>query len=116
MSRKATDWTVVPKLKKDIDLEFKRERPDCFAEACHIQTCLDKQRWQQAKCQHLIDSLHICCIQIFHQYKGRVPVSCPDLDKNPLQQHYYKQLKRLGLQPPKQAANSDTYTQPKTSS
>lgn len=65
----------------------------CYPRACAIQSCLDRNGFNQAKCEHLIDDLYRCC-HSFYQQRGRDAQadSCPipsvvDRRINRMQQH-----------------------------
>ncbi|KAJ5553197.1 hypothetical protein N7494_002575 [Penicillium frequentans] len=50
----------------------------CHPRACAIQNCLNKNSWQEEKCQAQIDALYECC-NAFYQERGDQAsvVSCP---------------------------------------
>ncbi|KAL9935466.1 hypothetical protein V8E36_005814 [Tilletia maclaganii] len=52
--------------------------PACHPEACAIQSCLQKNSFQQEKCEHLVQELYRCCAQ-FYREKGNEAESdsCP---------------------------------------
>ena len=41
----------------------------CKAQACRIQDCLKKNRYDESKCTYLIDALYACCHK-FYEAKG----------------------------------------------
>lgn len=49
-----------------------------MAQQCAIQDCIQKNRYDESKCQQQIDSLYACCAT-FYKMKGRdaSSVSCP---------------------------------------
>ena len=81
---------------RDEELTMSTERTKCYREACQIQNCYAKHRYNMSKCHRQIDLLHLCCVQVYHSHQ-LVPVSCPDIDKNPLYERYMKQLDKLKL-------------------
>ncbi|KAL1586910.1 hypothetical protein WHR41_04213 [Cladosporium halotolerans] len=52
--------------------------PPCHPRACAIQDCIQKNNFNEAKCQKQIDALYECC-NLFYQRKGDEAsvVSCP---------------------------------------
>ncbi|KZZ97988.1 mtcp1 [Ascosphaera apis ARSEF 7405] len=63
-------------LKEDIATD-----PPCHARACAIQNCLNKNGFQESKCQAQVDALYECC-KAFYEAKGddAKTVSCPKPD------------------------------------
>ena len=54
----------------------------CHPQACRIQSCLQKNTFQQDKCENLIDDLYRCCARFYRdgtttQSKGIQPDACP---------------------------------------
>ncbi|KAF3917120.1 hypothetical protein ABW20_dc0106332 [Dactylellina cionopaga] len=58
--------------------EAVRQDPPCHSKACAIQNCIQKNGYDESKCQQQIDALYACCAE-FYQQKGRdaTSVSCP---------------------------------------
>lgn len=52
--------------------------PPCHPQACAIQACIQKNNYDEAKCQRQIDALYECCNK-FYQKEGddASTVSCP---------------------------------------
>ncbi|KDN36926.1 DUF1903-domain-containing protein, partial [Tilletiaria anomala UBC 951] len=51
----------------------------CHAHACAIQSCLQKNTFQQDKCEGLIDALYRCCARFYrsHGTDAKQPDACP---------------------------------------
>ncbi|KAK6344458.1 Cx9C motif-containing protein 4, mitochondrial [Orbilia brochopaga] len=60
-----------------IDEAIKQD-PPCYSKACAIQSCIQKNNFDESKCQDQIDALYACCAE-FYRRKGRdaKSVSCP---------------------------------------
>ena len=51
----------------------------CHPQACAIQACIQKNTFNQAKCEHLIDALYKCCSSFYAsnpKYENQ-PDACP---------------------------------------
>ncbi|KAK4540571.1 Cx9C motif-containing protein 4, mitochondrial [Oleoguttula mirabilis] len=61
------------KLEEDVKFD-----PPCHPRACAIQDCIQKNNYDEAKCQKQIDALYECC-NLFYQRNGDDAscVSCP---------------------------------------
>ncbi|KAF2722783.1 DUF1903-domain-containing protein [Polychaeton citri CBS 116435] len=61
----------------EIEKDLKTD-PPCHPRACAIQTCIQKNNFNEEKCQREIDALYECCNQ-FYQRNGdeASTVSCP---------------------------------------
>ncbi|EWC44360.1 hypothetical protein DRE_01186 [Drechslerella stenobrocha 248] len=55
-----------------------RQDPPCYSKACAIQSCIQKNQFDESKCQGQIDALYACCAEFYRQ-KGAdaKSVSCP---------------------------------------
>ncbi|KAH9845517.1 DUF1903-domain-containing protein, partial [Teratosphaeria destructans] len=60
-------------LEKDLKTD-----PPCHPRACAIQECIQKNNYNEEKCQKQIDALYECC-KLFYQRNGDDAscVSCP---------------------------------------
>ncbi|KAF2221146.1 hypothetical protein BDZ85DRAFT_266359 [Elsinoe ampelina] len=60
-----------------LDADLKTD-PPCHALACQIQDCLQKNQYDQSRCEKEIDRLYECC-NAFYQKNGddSQNVSCP---------------------------------------
>ncbi|KAI1824243.1 DUF1903-domain-containing protein [Xylaria intraflava] len=53
-------------------------KPPCHPRACAIQACLERNGFNQAKCEHLIDALYECCDAFYRKNgDGATTASCP---------------------------------------
>lgn len=52
--------------------------PPCQRLACAIQTCIQRNQFQQERCNHIVRDLHRCCKQFYerHGNDARTP-NCP---------------------------------------
>ncbi|KAH8552834.1 mature-T-cell-proliferation protein [Umbelopsis sp. PMI_123] len=51
------------------------EKQTCMKEACAIQACLEKNQYQEKRCQDVIDKLRACCEKLLDE--GGSSPSCP---------------------------------------
>ncbi|KAI9284972.1 hypothetical protein BC943DRAFT_325129 [Umbelopsis sp. AD052] len=51
------------------------ETQACMKEACAIQSCLEKNQYQEKRCQDVIDKLRACCEKLLDE--GGSSPSCP---------------------------------------
>lgn len=49
----------------------------CHPLACQIQTCLQKNNFNQAKCENLVDDLYRCCLKVYKEDPNLEMDSCP---------------------------------------
>ncbi|KAI5810122.1 hypothetical protein DFH27DRAFT_538226 [Peziza echinospora] len=42
-----------------------RSDPPCFPRACAIQSCLQKNQYDEQKCTKLVDALYECCAALY---------------------------------------------------
>ncbi|KAJ6259524.1 hypothetical protein Dda_5161 [Drechslerella dactyloides] len=58
--------------------EAVKQDPPCHSKACAIQDCIQKNGFDESKCQQQIDALYACCAE-FYRLRGRDArsVSCP---------------------------------------
>ncbi|KAM3581694.1 Cx9C motif-containing protein 4, mitochondrial [Umbelopsis sp. WA50703] len=52
-----------------------KETQSCLKEACAIQSCLEKNQYQEKKCQEVINRLRECCEKLLDE--GGSSPSCP---------------------------------------
>ncbi|KAI1175416.1 hypothetical protein F4777DRAFT_550698 [Nemania sp. FL0916] len=53
-------------------------KPPCHPRACAIQNCLEKNNFNQTKCEHLVDALYECCAAFYKQNgETATTASCP---------------------------------------
>ncbi|KAA8894087.1 hypothetical protein FN846DRAFT_975990 [Sphaerosporella brunnea] len=69
--------------------EALRAVPPCFPRACAIQSCLQRNGYNESKCGAEIDALYECCIEMYkHEGLAEKNVCCP---KKPLLELKVKQ-------------------------
>ncbi|KAK9475690.1 hypothetical protein V1514DRAFT_339329 [Lipomyces japonicus] len=52
----------------------------CHKEACAIQNCLQRWRYDESKCTDAIDALYACCSNMYVQDPTARAVACPRPD------------------------------------
>ncbi|KAK6335215.1 Cx9C motif-containing protein 4, mitochondrial [Orbilia javanica] len=87
--------------------EAVKQVPPCHSKACAIQNCIQKNGYNEAKCQDQIDALYACC-ELFYKQQGRDArtVSCPKPNLLDLKIKQRKEEKEKG-------GNGPLYHEPK---
>ncbi|GAO46644.1 DUF1903-domain-containing protein [Saitoella complicata NRRL Y-17804] len=49
----------------------------CHAHACAIQNCIQKNGFNQNKCEGLIDKLYECCARFYKENPDGTTLTCP---------------------------------------
>lgn len=58
------------------------EENPCKPLACAIQTCIQRNQFQQEKCEHLIRNLYHCCDTYYERHgRDKEYASCPKPSK-----------------------------------
>ncbi|KAG8966892.1 hypothetical protein FRC03_011077 [Tulasnella sp. 419] len=51
--------------------------PSCQAEACSLQTCLNKNTYSPEKCDDKVMRLYQCCMNMYKQGSEATSTACP---------------------------------------
>lgn len=49
----------------------------CKPEACNIQSCLERTRYNEEKCTKFIDKLYLCCKKYYEENGPEQTTCCP---------------------------------------
>ncbi|OWT35719.1 hypothetical protein J008_06491 [Cryptococcus neoformans] len=67
---------------------------DCQAEACEIQSCIQRNNYDESKCQSQIFALYKCCLNMYQttEKEGTKP---PESSACPLKEIVERRMKRF---------------------
>ena len=60
------------------------QRKKCSKEAHSHAACLGRYVTKPERCKQELDRLYYCCLRIWETQNGREPVTCPNIENNPL--------------------------------
>ena len=80
----------MPRFQQDEDWSIRKK---CGKEARIHGSCLGRNVTKPERCKQDLDRLYYCCLKIWETQNGRIPITCPEIEHNPIYHEFYPKAK-----------------------